>query len=81
MKTKIFKFVLPAFAVLMAIGFAFATEAKIMFQQAYYQHPVLGWQPATADSGCGASGAIACEFNGYQLYSQPSLSSTALRKN
>ena len=81
MKTKLLKFVLPAFAIVMAIGLAFATEAETVYQTAYYNHPALGWQSVVAENGCGASGTIRCTFNGIQMYSQPSFGSTALRKN
>ena len=80
MKTKFLKFILPAFAIVMAIGLAFATEAETVYQDAYYNHPALGWQLTMAEAGCGESGTIPCKFNGNQLYSQPSYSSTTLRK-
>lgn len=80
MKTKFLKFILPVFAIVMAIGLAFATEAETVYQTAYYNHPALGWQSAVAEDGCDAPGFIPCTFNGKQLYSQPSYSSTPLRK-
>tara|TARA_R110000868_G_scaffold94642_1_gene261000 strand:+ start:1228 stop:1473 length:246 start_codon:yes stop_codon:yes gene_type:complete len=81
MKTKVFKIMLPALAVVMAVGLAFATETNTIAQEGYYNHPALGWQSVMVEDGCGASGAIPCTFNDYQLYAQPSYSSTALRKN
>ena len=80
MKTKFLKFILPAFAIMMAIGLAFASEAETVYQTAYYNHPALGWQSVTAEADCGAMGDIPCTFNGNQLYAQPSYNSTLLRK-
>lgn len=81
MKTNFFKSVLPVFAVLVAVGFSFATESVKVYQEAYYNHPSLGWQSVVADPNCGVSGNTACTFQDIQLYSQPSYGSTALRKN
>lgn len=81
MKTKMFKTVLPAFAIILAVGLSFATEATSSTSQiAYYNHPVLGLQSTMVGDECDADGKIACEFNGYQLYAEPSLS-TELRKD
>lgn len=68
MKTKVLKSILPAFAILLAIGFAFATEAEPVSQTAYYEHPVSGVQSVTIGNECQDQSGIDCKFNGYQLY-------------
>lgn len=80
MKTKFFKFILPAFAIVMAIGLAFASEAETASRIAYYSHPILGVQSTMVADECGQGNEIACQFNGYQLYAEPALT-TELRKN
>ncbi|TXG39574.1 DUF6520 family protein [Seonamhaeicola maritimus] len=80
MKSKVFKFILPAFALLLAVGFAFAAEDNYVSQTAYYNHPILGVQSVIIGDECQPSGAISCEFNGHQLYQEASLT-TPLRKN
>ncbi|MFD2586048.1 DUF6520 family protein [Croceitalea marina] len=80
MKTKLIKFMLPAFAIVLAFSFAFASEGETASQIAYYNHPILGVQSTMVGSECGQGGQIACQFNGYQLYAEPALS-TELRKN
>lgn len=79
MKTKIFKFMLPVFAMLLAVGFAFATEVKTMSQTAYYNHPITGWQSVVIGNECQDRSGFECKFNGYQLYKEMS-TATPLRK-
>lgn len=81
MKASLFKIVLPAFAILLAVGLAFATENATVFKTAYYLHPTMGWQEITVDDDCDIEGAIACTFLGQQVYSAPSLNSDPLRKD
>ena len=81
MKTNLLKLVLPAFAILLAVGLAFATENTTVFKTAYYQHPTMGWQEITVDDNCGEFGANACTHLGQQVYSQASTSSTPLRRD
>lgn len=81
MKTRFFKTVLAAFAILLAVSFAFATERTPEVKTAYYQHPVLGWQSIMIGDECGEFGAEPCLFETFQLYSQASTSSIDLRKN
>lgn len=81
MKTKIFKFVLPVFAILLAVGFAFATEATIVSQTAYYDHPILGVQSTMVGDECDLEGEINCQFNGFQLYAEPTLVSPLRKSN
>ncbi len=80
MKTKFLKFILPAFAIMMAIGLAFASEAETASRIGYYDHPIFGVQSAMVSDDCNPGGAVLCKFNGYQLYDEPSLS-TELGKN
>jgi len=79
MKTKIFKFMLPVFAMLLAVGFAFATEVKTVSQTAYYNHPTAGWQSVVTGDECQDQSGFACTFNGFQLYKEMS-TATPLRK-
>lgn len=82
MKSYFLKLVLPAFAIVLAVGLAFATEDKAAFQNGYYYDAsVQQWKSTTAEQGCGEIGNISCTYEGYQLYSMPSFGSTPLRKN
>ncbi|MDE3741151.1 DUF6520 family protein [Maribacter polysaccharolyticus] len=80
MKTKFFKFMLPALAIVMALGFAFASEAETVSRIAYYNHPILGVQSTMVENECGQGSEISCQFNGHQLYAEPALT-TELRKD
>ncbi len=80
MKSKFFKLVLPAFAIIMAVGLAFATEDRPVPKIGYYEHPTLGWQEVTVDDNCGATGSIACTAFGQQVYSERSNESTPLKR-
>lgn len=79
MKTTFFKHVLPAFAILMAVGLAFAAEDLSVDKTAYYQGP-NGIMSVTVGDDCVPNGAIQCTFDGFQLYQEPSLS-TELGRN
>tara|TARA_R110000868_G_scaffold71713_2_gene209691 strand:+ start:17089 stop:17334 length:246 start_codon:yes stop_codon:yes gene_type:complete len=68
MKTKIFKIVLPAFAILLALGFAFANEAKTMDNPKYYEHPVLGIKEVPIEIDCPEQGETSCTYNGFPVY-------------
>ena len=81
MKTKFFKLFLPAFAILMAVGLAFATEDKTVDRVAYYNVPSQGWQSTMVDESCDAIGNISCKIGIYQLYDEPDFSSTQLLKD
>ncbi|WP_127142155.1 DUF6520 family protein [Flagellimonas marinaquae] len=80
MKAKFFKLLLPAFAILMAVGLAFATENERVTQEAHYFLLGQGWQTVMIEDDCDATGQSPCEFNGIQLYSEPDFASIALRK-
>ena len=57
MKSNSLKLVLPAFAILLAVGLAFATEDKTILQIAHYYDTVdQEWKSATAEEGCGEDG-------------------------
>jgi len=72
MKTRFLKLVLPAFAILLAVGLAFATESNTVSQVAYYQGP-NGVMQVTASSDCEPFGKIDCTYFGNQLYAEPTL--------
>ena len=81
MKSNFLKLVLPAFAIVMAVGLAFATEESSVVQQGYYFHPINGWQSTTVDANCLNGNEILCTQDGNQLYEAPSFSSRELRKD
>lgn len=81
MKTKLLKIVLPAFAILLAIGLAFATEEKAVQDEGHYLHPIEGWKTVMVDPECFEGSQIPCTYDGHQLYAQPSKSSQELRKD
>jgi hypothetical protein len=72
MKTRFLKLVLPAFAILLAVGLAFATESNTVSQVAYYQTP-SGVMEVTIGEDCTINGDISCTYFGYQLYAEPTL--------
>ncbi len=81
MKSNFLKLVLPAFAILLAVGLAFATEDKTILQIAHYYDTVdQEWKSATAEEGCGEDGENPCLYDGYQLYSAPNFGSIQLHK-
>ncbi|MFG6686747.1 DUF6520 family protein [Mariniflexile sp. HNIBRBA6329] len=71
MKTKVFKFVLPVFAILMAISLSFAVEANKTNQTGYYDHPTFGATPVTVD--CDAPSGPQCLFGQYPVYEDEGL--------
>ncbi|WP_298535860.1 DUF6520 family protein [uncultured Algibacter sp.] len=71
MKSKVFKFILPAFALLLAVSFAFATEESNASQTGYYNHPILGVQQISTD--CQAQGAVNCMEGSYQVFADEDL--------
>lgn len=82
MKSNFLKLVLPAFAILLAVGLAFATEEKVAFQQGhYYDTSAQQWKSITVEEDCDEYGAYPCLYDGYQLYSMPSFGSTPLKKD
>lgn len=81
MKTKILKFVLPVFAVLVAVSFAFATKSTSDSQLGHYLDPFLGWQSIVVGPECGFDGEVPCKYMGKQLYSQQDTDSQEFRKH
>jgi hypothetical protein len=82
MKSNFLKLVLPAFAILLAVGLAFATEDNTVFQIAhYYDVSEQQWKSITAEPGCDEDGENPCLYEGYQLYSAPNFGSVQLRKD
>ena len=80
MKKHLLKIVLPAFAILLAVGLAFATEERPVFRTAYYNIPGDGWHSTTVGEECQVQGGNPCMFDEYQLYAGPSYGSGALKK-
>lgn len=81
MKRSILKLVLPAFAIIMAVGLAFATDQTVMPAQGHYLHPIDGWKTVTVDPDCEPNGINYCTEEGFQLYEHQSLGSAKLGKN
>jgi hypothetical protein len=79
MKSNFLKLVLPAFAILLAVGLAFATEDSSVDQVAYYQTS-SGVQSVTIGDECQPNNEIDCKYLGFQLYAEASLT-TKLGRN
>ncbi|AYN67531.1 hypothetical protein D1013_09235 [Euzebyella marina] len=80
MKNRFLKPVLPAFAILLAMGLAFADASPTADREAYYKPLNQDWQPIMVEEACYQGGDNQCSYLGHQLYSSPSFSSTALSK-
>ena len=80
MKVNLLKLVLPAFAILLAVGLAFATEAASVDQVGYYKPLNQNWQSIMVEDPCFDGGGTQCKYIGYQLYDAPSFSATQLSK-
>ncbi len=81
MKTNVFKFALPALAMLLAIGLSFATEANRTAPIGYYDDPFIpGIQQVSTACTPNANGNL-CTHNGYQLYDEPALVTPLKRVN
>ena len=83
MKSNFLKLVLPAFAILLAVGLAFATEDSIVDRPAYYFQPGQGWQSTTVEDACDADGDDPCTYGpmNLQLYSAKDFGSIQLHKD
>ncbi|SFB96242.1 hypothetical protein SAMN04487891_10491 [Flagellimonas taeanensis] len=81
MKSNFLKLVLPAFAILLAVGLAFATKEKTVENEGHYLHPINGWTAVSVEPECFTGSDIPCTYNGHQLYAQPSQSSKKLKKD
>ncbi|PIV93651.1 MAG: hypothetical protein COW44_08360 [Flavobacteriaceae bacterium CG17_big_fil_post_rev_8_21_14_2_50_33_15] len=78
MKSKFFKIVLPAFAILLAISLSFATESNRASQIGYYNHPVFGATPVIVN--CDAPSGPQCLHGQYPVFAEEALE-TPLFKN
>ncbi|MEC7769818.1 MAG: DUF6520 family protein [Bacteroidota bacterium] len=65
MKTSFLKIVLPAFAIIMAVGLAFATEKDNLPQQGYAATPS---GPVPVQTDCLDDGIIQCKEGTYFVY-------------
>lgn len=83
MKSTFLKLILPAFAIVLAVGLAFATEetTSSSSQTAYYEHPVLGLQSVTVGNECQDQAGINCTYNGFQLYADMDTSIPLRKQN
>lgn len=72
MKTKMFKLILPAFAMLLAVGFAFATDNSSVNQLAFYETS-SGVHSVTIGDECQPNNEVDCKYMGFQLYAEESL--------
>ena len=77
MKTKIFKFVLPAFAILLAVSFAFATEADAFLNTGFIEGPS---GPIQVQVDCKSEIQEPCLYLGQQVYEHENYTSP-LRKS
>ncbi|MBO0341512.1 DUF6520 family protein [Flagellimonas profundi] len=81
MRSNFLKLVLPAFAILLAVGLAFATEDNTIANEGYYLDDFGNWITVTVEPECFNGGQIACTSDGHQLYAEKSTSSFPLAKN
>ncbi|WP_299546954.1 DUF6520 family protein [Seonamhaeicola sp.] len=73
MKSKFLKMVIPAFAILLAIGISFATESINSSQIGYYDDPFEpGIEEVSTNCIKNGSGNL-CKEGVYQLYDTPAL--------
>ncbi|MER3374562.1 MAG: DUF6520 family protein [Allomuricauda sp.] len=68
MKKHLLKIVLPAFAILLAVGMAFATEADSFLETGYIQGPS---GPIEVQVDCKSQIPDPCLFLGKQVYENP----------
>jgi hypothetical protein len=72
MKSKVFKIMLPAFAILLAISLSFATEATNSSQIGYYFDSNLG-EIVSTSVDCNSTSPDPCEVNGHQVFAEREL--------
>lgn len=77
MKNKLKKFVLPAFALFMAVSLAFATEADTFLETGYIQGPT---GPIQVQVDCKSEILDPCLFLGQQVYEDQQYT-TPMRKS
>tara|TARA_R110002073_G_scaffold329984_1_gene513274 strand:+ start:543 stop:791 length:249 start_codon:yes stop_codon:yes gene_type:complete len=74
MKSKFFKIILPAFAILLAISLSFATESNRVSQIGYYDDPFIpGIQQVPGGTECPTNGDEYCMYDGHQVYGNQAL--------
>lgn len=78
MKNNLLKIVLPAFAILLAVGLAFATEADSFLETGYIQGP-LG--PIEVEVDCKSEIQDPCLYNGQQVYQNQDYTSPMRKSN
>ncbi|NDV17676.1 hypothetical protein GO009_16785 [Muricauda sp. TY007] len=78
MKSKFLKLVLPAIAIIMAVGLAFATEESNLMQPGYKATPD-GPEPVETD--CVAEGEIQCTSGIFLVYLDEDLSIPLYERN
>ncbi len=71
MKVNFLKLVLPAFAILMAVGLAFATEESNLMQSGYADTPS---GPVPVQTDCQDESQIQCRAGAYFVYKDIALS-------
>jgi hypothetical protein len=74
MKSKILKFVLPAFAILLAVSLSFATVNNAPSQTGYYDDPFIpGIQQVPGGTECPTIGDEYCMYDDHQVYGNQAL--------
>lgn len=68
MKSKILKFVLPAFAILLAVSLSFATVNNAPSQTGYYDDPFIPGVQSTSTNCTKMGTGDLCRVGIYQLY-------------
>ncbi len=71
MKTKVFKSVLPVFALLLAVSLAFATETNLFLNTGYIEGP-LG--PIEVQVPCDNTTQDQCYYLGHEVFQDTGLS-------
>lgn len=72
MKSKVFKTILPAFAILLAISLSFATESNRVSQIGYYFDSNLG-EIVSTTVDCNSTSPDPCEVNDHQVFAERQL--------
>lgn len=69
MKTKIFKSILPAIAIVLAMGLSFAVESNRVVQTGYFDDPLIpGIQQESTDCNKNNPADLCKSASGFQLY-------------
>ena len=81
MKKNLLKLVLPAFAILLAVGLAFGSEERTDEYEGHYLDDFGVWRTIKVEPECHTGSLIACTYDGHQLYAEQSHTSQPLYKN